>query len=107
MRVRIVARDVRFQNSSSTSGAFSITPSGPTPTPTATPTATPTPSVTPTPTATATVPDDYAKAYAYAKARTDAKASSVTSAKTVGGSLPLNDERLLHSQNSGRRTQFV
>ena len=55
VRVRIVARDVRFQNSSSTSGAFSITPSGPTPTPTATPTATPTPSVTPTPTATATV----------------------------------------------------
>src|SRR6476660_1905184 len=59
VRVRIVARDVRFQNSSSTSGAFSITPSGPTPTPTATPTvtptgtptATPTPSVTPTPTA--------------------------------------------------------
>jgi hypothetical protein len=71
VRVRIVARDVRFQNSSSTSGAFSITPSGPTPTPTATPsatptatptvtptgtpTATPTPSVTPTPTVTATV----------------------------------------------------
>jgi hypothetical protein len=62
VRVRIVARDVRFQNSSSTSGAFSITPSGPTPTPTATPTvtstgtptATPTPSVTPTPTATPT-----------------------------------------------------
>ena len=62
VRVRIVVRDVRFQNSSSTSGAFSITPSGPTPTPTATPTATPTvtptatptPSVTPTPTATAT-----------------------------------------------------
>jgi len=64
VRVRIVARDIRFQNSSSTSGAFSITPSGPTPTPTATPTGTPivtptatptaTPSVTPTPTATAT-----------------------------------------------------
>src|SRR5262249_62253646 len=66
VRVRIVARDVRFQNSSSTSGAFSITPSGPTPTPTATPTATATatatatpsatvtPSVTPTPTATPT-----------------------------------------------------
>jgi hypothetical protein len=64
VRVRIVARDVRFQNSSSTSGAFSITPAGPTPTPTptptatptvtptGTPTATPTPSVTPTPTAT-------------------------------------------------------
>jgi hypothetical protein len=56
VRVRIVARDIRFQNSSSTSGAFSITPSGPTPTPTATPTGTPTvtptPSVTPTPTAT-------------------------------------------------------
>jgi len=67
VRVRIVARDVRFQNSSFISGAFSITPSGPTPTPTATPTATPTvtptstptatptPSVTPTPTATASV----------------------------------------------------
>ena len=63
VRARIVARDVRFQNSSSTSGAFGITPSGPTPTPTATPTVTPTgtptvtptPSVTPTPTATATV----------------------------------------------------
>ena len=60
VRVRVVARDGRFQNSSSTSGPFSITPSGPTPTPTATPstTATPsatvTPSVTPTPTATAT-----------------------------------------------------
>ena len=56
VRVRVVARDIRFQNSSSTSGAFSITPSGPTPTPTATPTGTPTvtptPSVTPTPTAT-------------------------------------------------------
>ena len=49
VRVRIVARDIRFQNSSSASGAFSIGPSGPTPTPTATP------SVTPTPTATATV----------------------------------------------------
>lgn len=66
VRVRIVARDVRFQNSSSTSGAFSITPSGPTPTPTVTPTgtptvtptgtptATPTPSITPTPTASPT-----------------------------------------------------
>jgi hypothetical protein len=57
VRVRVVARDIRFQNSSSTSGAFSITPSGPTPTPTATPTetptVTPTPSVTPTPTPTA------------------------------------------------------
>jgi hypothetical protein len=52
VRVRVIARDVRFQNSSSTSGPFSITPSGPTPTPTATPTATP--SVTPTPTATPT-----------------------------------------------------
>jgi hypothetical protein len=60
VRVRVVARDGRFQNSSSTSGPFSITPSGPTPTPTVTPTATATPSatvtpsVTPTPTATAT-----------------------------------------------------
>jgi hypothetical protein len=52
VRVRVMARDVRFQNSSATSGPFSITPSGPTPTPTATPTATP--SVTPTPTATPT-----------------------------------------------------
>src|SRR4029078_11628599 len=50
VRVRAVARDERFQNSSSTSGPFSITPSGPIPTPT--PTVTPTPSVTPTPTAT-------------------------------------------------------
>jgi hypothetical protein len=47
VRVRIVARDVRFQNSSSSSGAFSITPSGPTPTATATPTTTPTPTPTP------------------------------------------------------------
>jgi hypothetical protein len=54
VRVRVVGRDVRFQNGSSTSGSFSITPSGPTPTPTATPTATVTPSVTPTPTATPT-----------------------------------------------------
>jgi hypothetical protein len=54
VRVRIVARDVRFQNSSSTSGAFSITPSGPTPTPTSTPTVTPTPTTTPTVTPTAT-----------------------------------------------------
>ncbi len=62
VRVRVIARDVRFQNSFSTSGPFSITPSGstPTPTPTATPTATPsvtptvTPSATPTPTPTAT-----------------------------------------------------
>jgi hypothetical protein len=60
VRVRIIARDARFQNTSSTSGPFSITPSGPTPTPTptvtptATPTATPTPSVTPTPTPTPT-----------------------------------------------------
>jgi hypothetical protein len=52
VRVRIVARDVRFQNGSSTSGAFSITPSGPTPTPTATPTVTPTGTPTVTPTAT-------------------------------------------------------
>jgi hypothetical protein len=49
VRVRIVAREVRFQNSSSTSGAFSITPSGPTPTPTATPTVTPTATPTTTP----------------------------------------------------------
>jgi len=54
VRVRIVARDVRFQNSSSTSGAFSITPSGPTPTPTATSTATPTVTPTGTPTVTPT-----------------------------------------------------
>jgi hypothetical protein len=58
VRLRVIARDLRFQNSSSTSGAFSITPSGPTPTPTptatATPTATPTPTVTPTATPTAT-----------------------------------------------------
>jgi len=60
VRVRVVARDQRFQNSSSTSGPFSITPAGPSPTPTATPTATATPSatvtpsVTPTPTATPT-----------------------------------------------------
>jgi hypothetical protein len=54
VRVRVVARDVRFQNSSSTSGPFNIIPSGPTPTPTATPTPTVTPSVTPTPTATPT-----------------------------------------------------
>src|SRR5215211_147925 len=52
VRVRVIARDVRFQDSSSTSDPFSITPSGPTPTPTPTPTATP--SVTPTPTATPT-----------------------------------------------------
>ena len=58
VRVRVVARDGHFQNSSSTSGPFSITPSGATPTPTVTPTATATPSatvtpsVTPTPTAT-------------------------------------------------------
>lgn len=55
VRVRIVVRDVRFQNSSSTSGAFSITPSGPTPTPTATPSATPTPTASATPTPTASV----------------------------------------------------
>lgn len=62
VRVRVVARDQRFQNSSSTSGPFSITPGGPTPTPsvtptpsaTATPSATVTPSVTPTPSPTAT-----------------------------------------------------
>jgi hypothetical protein len=52
VRLRVVARDLRFQNSSSTSGPFSITPSGPTPTPTPTPTSTPT--ATPTPTTTAT-----------------------------------------------------
>ena len=52
VRVRIVARDVRFQNSSSTSGAFSITPSGATPTPT--PSVTPSPTATPTGTPTAT-----------------------------------------------------
>jgi hypothetical protein len=28
-------------------------------------------------------------------------------AETVGGSLPLSDERLLHGRNSGRKTQFV
>jgi len=57
VRVRVVARDVRFQNSSSTSGPFVITPSGPIPTPTPTPsaTATPTPSATPTATATPSV----------------------------------------------------
>jgi hypothetical protein len=56
VRVRVIARDERFQNSSATSGPFSITPAGSTPTPTPTPTstATPTPSVTPTPTATPT-----------------------------------------------------
>ena len=54
VRVRAIARDVRFQNSSSTSGGFSITPSGPTPTPTATPTATPTVTPTGTPTVTPT-----------------------------------------------------
>ena len=51
--------------------------------------------------------DDYAKAHANAKARTDAEASSITAAETVSGSLPLNDGRLLHGRNSGRRTQFV
>ena len=55
VRVRIIARDVRFQNSSSTSGAFTVSPSGPTPTPTATATATATSTVTPTPTTTPTV----------------------------------------------------
>jgi hypothetical protein len=54
VRLRVVARDLRFQNSSSTSGPFSITPSGPTPTPTSTPTATPTPTATGTPTVTPT-----------------------------------------------------
>ena len=66
VRLRVIARDLRFQNSSSSSGPFSITPSGPTPTPTATATATPTATATatatptststptPTPTATAT-----------------------------------------------------
>jgi hypothetical protein len=52
VRLRVIARDVRFQNSSSTSGLFSINPSGPTPTPT--PTVTPTATVTPTVTPTAT-----------------------------------------------------
>ena len=57
VRLRIIARDLRFQNTSSTSGPFSITPSGPTPTPTptVTPTATPTATPTPTPTVTPTV----------------------------------------------------
>jgi hypothetical protein len=54
VRVRIIARDVRFQNSSSTSGAFSITPGAATPTPTPTATPTMTPGATPTPTSTAT-----------------------------------------------------
>ena len=54
VRVRVIARDVRFQNSSSTSGAFTITPGTATPTPTATPTATPSPTATPTGTPTAT-----------------------------------------------------
>jgi len=62
VRVRIVARDGRFQNSSSTSGAFSVTAGAATPTPsptvtpsaTATPSATVTPSATPTPTGTPT-----------------------------------------------------
>jgi len=51
--------------------------------------------------------DNYAEADAHTKARTNAKASSVTAAETVGGSLPLSDERLLHGRNSGRKTQFV
>ena len=54
VRVRVIIRDKRFENSSSTSGSFSITPSGPTPTPTATPSVTPTPTATSTPTATPT-----------------------------------------------------
>jgi hypothetical protein len=56
VRVRVVARDGRFQNSSSTSGAFTITAGAatPTPSPTATPSATVTPSATPTPTGTPT-----------------------------------------------------
>lgn len=59
VRVRVVARDVRFQNSSSSSGAFTITAGSvsPTPTPTASPsaTSTSTPTATATATATATV----------------------------------------------------
>jgi len=43
----------------------------------------------------------------YAKAHTNTKTSSVTAAETVGGSLPLNDERLLHGRNSGRKTQSI
>jgi hypothetical protein len=56
VRVRVIARDKRFQNSSSTSGAFSITAGAatPTPSPTTTPSATPTPTGTPTATATPT-----------------------------------------------------
>jgi hypothetical protein len=50
---------------------------------------------------------NYAKTHAYAKARTDTEASSVTATQTVGGSLPLSDERLLHSHNVSRRKQFV
>jgi hypothetical protein len=54
VRLRVSSRDVRFQNSSSTSGPFSITTSGSTPTPTATRTPTPTPTATPTATQTGT-----------------------------------------------------
>jgi hypothetical protein len=56
VRVRIIVRDIRFQNSSSTSGAFTITPGAatPTPTPSGTPTVTPTPTATPAGTPTAT-----------------------------------------------------
>ena len=43
----------------------------------------------------------------YAKAHTNTKTSSVTAAKTVGGPLPLNDERLLRSRNSGPKTQSM
>ena len=56
VRVRIIARDVRFQNRSATSGPFSITgqTGTPTPTPASTPTPTPTPALTPMPTPTPT-----------------------------------------------------
>ena len=43
----------------------------------------------------------------YTKAHTNTKTSSVTAAETVGGSLPLNDEHLLHGRNSGRKTQSM
>ena len=104
VRVRIVAKDVRFQNGFSTSRAFSITPSGPTPTPTPTPTATPsvtpsgtptaTPTVTPTGTPTVTpTPSVYTNSdgysfgdadgytHNYAKTHAHAEATSVTAAE--------------------------
>ena len=43
----------------------------------------------------------------YTKAHTNTKTPSVTAAETVGGSLPLNDEHLLHGRNSGRKTQSM